>query len=196
MIRPLIRCLASLAVVVVPLLLDSCTSTAKFDGIPDRLPNIALSGSSATPAHTMQSFEYPFDSRGNYVSEWAAEGEKRAGRSAVYTSDDEKKWSGSHAGKVTGNGKSTGKKTSGKTTSKKTAKKDDDDPPAKKKTGTKSTTSTTAKKSSGGGSHTVKSSDTLYGIARKYGVSVERLKKANGLKSDKIRTGSTLTIPK
>jgi hypothetical protein len=187
MTRSLLRCLASVIVAVVPLLLDSCSSTANFEGIPEKLPVIALNGTSATPPHTMQSFEYPFDSQGNYVSDWAAEGERRSGRPAAYTSDDERKWSGSHAGKVIASRKSTSK-----TSAKKKSSSKDDDPPAKKKTTVKSST-TPAKKSS---SYTVKSSDTLYGIARKMGISVERLKKANGLKSDKIRPGASLTIPK
>jgi nucleoid-associated protein YgaU len=44
--------------------------------------------------------------------------------------------------------------------------------------------------------HTIKSGDTLSGIARKYGTSVSKLKAANGLKSDLIRAGKTLKIPR
>ena len=40
------------------------------------------SGSTATPSHRLPRHEYPFDSRGNYVSSWAAEGERRRGVSA------------------------------------------------------------------------------------------------------------------
>ncbi len=44
-------------------------------------------------------------------------------------------------------------------------------------------------------SHTIKSGETLSTIARKYGVSVAQLKQANGLKSDAISAGKTLTVP-
>ena len=116
----------------------------------------------------MASYEYPFDSNGNYVSDWAAEGERRAGRSAVATSDDEKKWSGSHGGHASG-GSAAKKSTAGKAKS---------------------------KSSSGGSKYVVKKGDTVERIARRYGVSVSRLKAANGLKSDLIRAGQTLTIPR
>jgi hypothetical protein len=37
--------------------------------------------------------------------------------------------------------------------------------------------------------------DTLYSIAGRFGVSVAALKRANDLKSDRIRTGAKLVIP-
>lgn len=43
--------------------------------------------------------------------------------------------------------------------------------------------------------HTVKSGDTLGKIAQQYGVSVSAVKSANGLRSDVISVGKTLTIP-
>lgn len=49
--------------------------------------------------------------------------------------------------------------------------------------------------SSSGGSHTVVKGDTLYSLSRKYGTTVAALKSANGLTSDTIRLGQTLTIP-
>lgn len=49
--------------------------------------------------------------------------------------------------------------------------------------------------SSGGGTHTVVSGDTLFSLARRYGTSVSAIKSANGLSSDLIRVGQTLTIP-
>lgn len=45
-------------------------------------------------------------------------------------------------------------------------------------------------------SYTIKSGDTLGGIARKHGTTVAKLKAANGLKSDLIRAGKTLKIPR
>ncbi|MCT7375340.1 peptidoglycan DD-metalloendopeptidase family protein [Chelativorans salis] len=48
---------------------------------------------------------------------------------------------------------------------------------------------------SAGGSYTVTSGDTLYGIARKTGASVESIKRANSLSSGVIQIGQKLTIP-
>lgn len=60
----------------------------------------------------------------------------------------------------------------------------------------KSTTSkSTAKKSSSGSRYTVTKGDTLYGIARKKGTTVAKLKSANGLSGDLIRPGQSLKIP-
>ncbi len=47
-----------------------------------------------------------------------------------------------------------------------------------------------------GGSYTIKGGDTLGAIARRNGTTVAKLKAANGLKSDLIRSGKTLKIPK
>ncbi len=49
--------------------------------------------------------------------------------------------------------------------------------------------------SSGSTTYTVKSGDTLYGIASKYGISVDDIKKANGLSSNLLQIGQKLTIP-
>ncbi|MDZ5697026.1 peptidoglycan DD-metalloendopeptidase family protein [Chelativorans sp. M5D2P16] len=53
----------------------------------------------------------------------------------------------------------------------------------------------TANDSSDSGRYTVASGDTLYGISRKTGVSVDSIKQANGLSGGMIRVGQTLTIP-
>lgn len=62
---------------------------------------------------------------------------------------------------------------------------------AKKKS---SSSKSTAKKSSGS-RYTVGKGDTLYGIARKKGTTVAKLKAANGLSSDLIRPGQSLKVP-
>jgi len=49
--------------------------------------------------------------------------------------------------------------------------------------------------SSSAQSYTVKSGDTLWSIARKYGVSVDELKEANGLSSNALSLGQILVIP-
>lgn len=61
---------------------------------------------------------------------------------------------------------------------------------SKPKTATKKST---AKKS--GGSYKVIKGDSLYGIAKKRGTTVAKIKSANGLSSDLIRPGQTLKIP-
>ncbi len=171
------RLAASLAFVSLLLWMASCSSD-KIEGLPDRLPEIPLSGSTATPPHHMATYEYPFDSYGNYVSDWAAEGERRAGRSRGATDDDQKKWSSSHRG--TSSGASRPVKSSKSKSS------------SAKSSGSK----TKSKSSKGGTKYLVKKGDTVGRIAQRYGVSIAKLKAANGLKSDLIRTGQTLTIPK
>lgn len=44
-------------------------------------------------------------------------------------------------------------------------------------------------------SHSIKSGENLTTIAKKYGTTVEQLKKANNLKDDKLQAGATLKIP-
>lgn len=125
----------------------------------------------------MQSFEYPFDSNGRYVSEWAAEGERRSGRSASATSDDSERWSSSHGGT------SSRKKVASSSSS---------------KSKSKSTTSTSSKaksKSGGGRSYTVKKGDTLGHIAARNGTTVAKIKAANGMSSDFLSIGRVLRIP-
>lgn len=59
----------------------------------------------------------------------------------------------------------------------------------------KKKTTSTAKKSSSGRTHTVTKGDTLYGLARKYGTTVTKIKSANGMSGDMIRLGQKIKIP-
>lgn len=52
----------------------------------------------------------------------------------------------------------------------------------------------TASKGGSGRYHTVKKGDTLSSIARKYGLTVQKLKKLNGLKRDQINVGQRLRV--
>ncbi|MDE6512241.1 MAG: LysM peptidoglycan-binding domain-containing protein, partial [Muribaculaceae bacterium] len=70
----------------------------------------------------------------------------------------------------------------------KTPKKKEPAAPAKKQP-------TAAAKKQKATTHTIKSGENLGRIAKKYGVTVDAIKKANGLKSDAIRAGKELKIP-
>ncbi len=181
---------AACLTVLLMLLSSSCSSTSSSaGGLPSNLPNIHLDGGTATPAHTMQSYEYPFDSSGRYVSEWAAEGERRSGRSASATNDDGDRWNSSHGGSSSGKRKVASSTPSKSKTSAK----------ARSKTTVSASTSAKAKakSSSGGGgrSYTVKKGDTLGHIAAKNGTSVAKIKAANGMSSDFLSIGKVLRIP-
>ncbi len=56
-------------------------------------------------------------------------------------------------------------------------------------------TSTPAPTTLNGNVHTISKGDSLWGISRKYGTSVDAIKSANGLESDTIIEGRTLVIP-
>ncbi len=69
--------------------------------------------------------------------------------------------------------------------------------PAAKKDKSQSKSKQTAKKETAPAakSHTVKSGENLSVIARKYGVTVDELKKANGMSGDALRPGDNLKVP-
>ena len=62
--------------------------------------------------------------------------------------------------------------------------------PVKQQKGSKAS----ASKGGSGRYHTVKKGDTLSSIARKYGLTVQKLKKMNGLKRDQINIGQRLKV--
>jgi LysM repeat protein len=166
---------ACAAAVTLMLSLSSCSSS-KIEGIPSNLPKITLNGTTATPKHSLSKEDYPFDDSGRYMSDWAAAGERRAGRSAAATSSDVSKWSGSYGGSATGK-----KRTVAKTSS-------------KSKSGSKSKVASGSKKG-GGRSYTVKKGDTLSAIAARNSTSVAKIKSANGMSSDFLSIGKVLRIP-
>lgn len=142
------------------LLLNACSSSPKIRGVPSNLPSINLNGSANTPSHSMARADYPFDSNGNYVTAWAAEGSSSAGPSDYRSSSPRRSKSTTSSSR-------------------------------KSSSGTKAKSSSTSSRR-----HTVKSGDSLWSIARKYGSSVAKIKSANGLKSDTIRDGRSLVIPR
>jgi LysM repeat protein len=56
--------------------------------------------------------------------------------------------------------------------------------------------SSTKKPATKARTHTVRPGESLYSLSRRYGVSMQALKRANGLKSDLIRDGRKLVIPR
>lgn len=171
--KPAVTASACLAVLLM-LASSSCSSSSgNMQGLPSNLPNIHLDGPTSTPPHNMASYDYPFDSNGRYVSDWAAEGERRSGRSASATSADTSKWSSSHGGAAS---------------KRKVA--------STSKSKSKSKSSGSSSKSKGGGrSYTVKAGDTLGHIAARNGSSVAKIKAANGMSSDFLKIGRVLRIP-
>ncbi|HEY0016044.1 MAG TPA: LysM peptidoglycan-binding domain-containing protein [Longimicrobium sp.] len=67
--------------------------------------------------------------------------------------------------------------------------------PARTGTGTPARPSTAPTQPRGGRTHTVAQGETLFGIARRYGVTVAALREANEMESDQVRTGQRLVIP-
>lgn len=165
-----------LALACLPLALDSCSSSSSsgsIRGVPSQLPHIPIHASAATPSHSMSRGDYPFDSGGNYITAWAAEG---AGRSGLNPGTDYSDWRSSHHGESS---RSRSSASRGKSSKSKTVAK-----------------SSKSKSKSSSARHTVKKGDTLSSIARRYGSSVSKIKAANGLKSDIIRDGRTLVVPR
>jgi LysM repeat protein len=171
-----------------PLLLASCSSSSGgVKGVPAQLPHIPIHASASTPSHSMSRGDYPFDAGGNYVTAWAAEG---AGRSGLSAGIDYTNWRSSHnsegSSRKTTSSRSSSSSSRGKTTKSSSTK---------SKTVAKSSTKSKPK-AAASTRHTVKKGDTLSAIARRYGTSVAKIKAANGMKSDMIRDGKTLVVPK
>jgi LysM repeat protein len=165
----------ALAFLILATLASSCSSNKKVVGVPSVLPNVGIHGSASTPSHSMSSREYPFAANGDYVQSWAASG---GGGPAA---SDYSSWRSSHHGSTSSRSSSAVRKVSSSSSR-------------------KVTSSSSRKKPTSSASrsvrHTVKAGDTLSGIASRYGSSVTKIKSANGLKSDMIRAGRTLVVPK
>lgn len=157
-----------LPALLLPCLLDSCSSSSgRIRGLPKNLPTINLTGTAATPAHSMEKKDYPFDAGGNYVTSWAA----LAGPPA--SGSDYDRWRSSHGGSASRKSSSSVRKVSSKKSS-----------------------GSSGKSKGGSSGYTIKSGDTLSAIARRNNTTVAKIKAANGMTSDNIRAGKTLKIPK
>jgi LysM repeat protein len=89
------------------LIASGCVSTGSnstkvrsysWSGLDAQLPN----GTNSTPSHKMSKYEYPFDNNGRYVSSWAAEGERRLGRSSNRSRGSSRKRSASSSSAKSG----------------------------------------------------------------------------------------------
>ncbi|HSU13872.1 LysM peptidoglycan-binding domain-containing protein [Longimicrobium sp.] len=67
--------------------------------------------------------------------------------------------------------------------------------PSPSRADTASRRTATPARTPGRRTHTVAAHETLFGIARKYGVSVDAIRRANRLEGDALRPGQTLVIP-
>lgn len=133
----------------------------------------------ATPPHNMSRGDYPFDSEGHYVDSWARAGAARYG--GGQNSDRADRPS------------EPPRRTAARST-----------PPPPKRTPQRPTSSARPKQTSRPSSssrpsprsHTVSRGDTLSSLSRRYGVSVDTLRKANNIKGSNIQKGRRLTIPR
>ncbi len=164
----------------------------------------------ATPAHNMSQRDYPFDSDGNYRTDWVKSGSTRPGSATT-------KRSSSSAQKTTTVASAPpAPRTAAPTPSRSSASAPQTiAPPAPRSTVPPARSTTTASSSPASPAspapkpaapkpkpappaaryHTVLPKQTLWAISQKYGVTVDALKRANGLSSDLIRDGQSLRLP-
>ncbi len=113
---------------------------------------------------------------------------KKKGKTTTHSSSGtSKSKSGTKSGTKSGSKSGTPKSSSSKGKSKSKSK---------SSSGSGSGSGSTHKSSgSSSGSYTVKSNDTLYGIAKKHHTTVSKIKNLNGLSSDTIHGGQKLKLP-
>lgn len=202
------------------LALVSCKSSPP-KGVPKNLPKINVSSSAAPPKHNMNRGEYPFDARGNYVAAWAAEGSRGGGNVPAPQpryEEPEPELEPTYTAPVSRSTKPS--KTASptrmvvSTTPTPTATRSAPPPtvrvsPPSASSSSSSSRSTVAsapkpapkpkpkpKPTSSTVVHTVKSGDTLYGLALRYKTTVAKIKSASGISSDLLRIGQKLKIPR
>lgn len=195
------RTVARGLLVVIATTLGACTASKQ---------NLTLNPESlATPPHRMPRAEYPFDASGRYIDAWAAEGAVRYGRRVNTDRTDEGRneptapperrplvipvSQSSQPKPLTASRPATSptKKSTASST-----------PPPPRKTTVKPAAKTTGKTTAKTAtktrttSHIVKRGDSLSSLSKRYGVTIQAIKKANSLKSNMIRDGRKLVIPR
>ncbi len=171
-----IRLTTGLVALAACIALPSCESTKKTDS--DDLGIVDYT----------QKAGYPFDESGNYREDWVAKSEGVSGVrdtpiSAAYTQEPDE----TPVRSMVSPGSSSGVK---KTTSSSSS-----GSPARKTTASRPKPKPKPKPAAKPSYVKVKSGDTLYGLSKRYGVSVASINSANGLKSDTIVDGKSLRIP-
>ena len=185
------RGLALVSSLGVALALSNCSGKHKggiSTGNWAREAAIVEVGSKRTPPHNLSRYEYPFHDAGNYIAAWAAAGERNRGQRSSWASRSSS--SSSHSSSTYRKPAST-RPTPTYTRPTPTYTRPTP-PPTKPRP---ASTKPTPPKKPAYRSHLVTSSDTLYSLSRRYGVSIARIQAANGLKSTLIRTGATLRVP-
>ena len=86
------RIITAAALACITITLASCGGPS-IKGLPKNLPVIRIYGEKETPPHSMAKNEYPFDTNGDYKSDWVAD---KGGAESDYSS-----WRSSHAGEPT-----------------------------------------------------------------------------------------------
>lgn len=151
---------------------------------------------SKTGSGSVGSADFPFDEKGNYREDWVKADEE--GRRVVDLTENnppspflgttdprDAHLTSSHPSRPTV--RSTGISSRSKSTRAKTSK----------ASASKTKSKVAAKPKPKFVTTTVKSGDTLYGLSKRYGVSVPAIQKANGMGSSTIlRDGRTIKIPK
>jgi LysM repeat protein len=192
--------------VVIATALGACTSPQqKMTITPESI---------ATPPHRMPRAEYPFDAAGRYVDAWAAEGAVRYGRRVNTDRSEDGRIEPTapperrplvipvaHSSQPTptaANRTAASQPAASQPAASPTKKSTASSPPPPRKTTAKTTAKSTAKTAAKPRttSHIVKRGDSLSSLSKRYGVSVQALKKANSLKSNMIRDGRKLVIPR
>lgn len=201
------------------LALVSCKSSPS-KGVPKNLPKINVSSSAAPPKHNMNRGEYPFDARGNYVAAWAAEGSRGGGNvPAPQPRHEEPEPEPTYTAPVSRSTKSQKAPSSTRmvvSTTPATPSTRSAPPPTVRVSPPSSSSSSSSratvastpkpapkptpkpkpKPTSSTVVHTVKSGDTLYGLALRYKTTVAKIKSSSGISSDLLRIGQKLKIPR
>ncbi len=160
-------------------------------------------GKLATPPTTLSQRDYPFDSKGRYRTDWVKSGstKKRSKSSFVTAAAPPAQPSVAQSPPKTSSRKSKSKQSSKTMTvaSNTTRSSKPKSPPPPVYTPPPAPTlpkpkASTPKKPQAR-YHNIAKGDTLWGISRRYKVSIPAIKTANGLSSDLIRPGQTLRIP-
>lgn len=164
---------------------DSATGATSSAGV-------TRAGSSASPGRSASS--------GESASERTATSSRAASSSRSESSASERNTSSSRS---TPSSRSTSSSRSGSTegsSSRRTSETAGSSRAAGERASTTSTASTSAERRTGGSasarSHTVGDGETLWGIARRYDVTVDAVRAANEMDSETIRPGQTLRIPR